>query len=675
VGSRPLSQEGIGAEVELRPTLVVRVAALDREPPYGLGSEALVHHGAMRHLSIDRGVAASLLAAIFLGSGCSSSGCGGGATPPPSGDPGALIRTSMAGQVGVLLDELPEALRDKEATALMAKPADFWVARARRQMRLTLYRLVFRPAFYDGKGQLPLPPVAGFTIALDPAGPSRIQFGGHDVIAVHYTYTSTLLSDPDSPEKAEPALAKPGGVWDEAFVLPIDPELLFQRTGYACMDEDEFPPNSVDGENADTFYDDSCTVAPPDCHVTLPMVTEDCQAALDAHVGKIEAAVHFERLAWDEALAREVRIGEVTHADSADLAVIGDGLDNHRIIYRYIPADSCAIVEGCVGGTGWRRLLQFDASVENLGGKALDIGDVDYFIAGYGTTLGDHHIYEYSACHNHYHFSHYGDFDFGSGAEQPAEKRAFCLQSTSRYSNNESSPLVNPYASCAYQGMQAGWGDDYIAGLDCQWIDVTAVDTSKGPVTEPLTFVSNPDQFLCEGTPILDAEGHPTFVPTSFKTAKGEPVDRPACTFAPSWDMNNTETREVTLPSTGGLTTAPCTRGQIGPLRDCGFIEQKDAASILSCKPGEKMNLACSIADTAAPAVLRVCERSSVLGTGVACTYRDALANQTILDKATVSLTCPSARDGQEPGGLIALYAAPVLPEDKPQPIACVVAP
>lgn len=34
--------------------------------------------------------------------------------------------------------------------------------------------------------------------------------------------------------------------------------------------------------------------------------------------------------------------------------------------------------EGCVSGTGWRRLLQFDASVHNLGAQALGIGDLDY---------------------------------------------------------------------------------------------------------------------------------------------------------------------------------------------------------------------------------------------------------------------------------------------------------
>ncbi|MFT3774246.1 MAG: lysyl oxidase family protein [Minicystis sp.] len=615
----------------------------------------------------------SLATSIALGSLFAAS-CSSSAPVQPEKDPGALIKTTMTSQVGVLLDELPADMRDRAATSLLAQPSSYWEARAQSQISLTLYRLVFRQYYYDDKQQLPLPPRQAWKITLDGKGPQRTMIDGHDVVAVGYTYTSTLLSDVDSPAKAEPALAKAGGTWDEPFFLPVDPELIFQRTGYACMDESEFPPNSVDGENVATFYDQDCTVAPPDCHVTKPYPAEDCTYAVKAHIGHVDTKVHFERLAWDATAADAARVEQVTHPEGADLAVIGEGLDNNRLIYRYIPADSCAIAEGCVGGPGWRRLLQFDASVKNLGGKALDIGDVDYFISGAGTTLGDHHIYEFSQCHMHYHFTHYGKFTYGTGSEQTGQKKAFCLQSTSRYANNESSPLTNPYGSCSYQGIEAGWGDDYGAGLDCQWIDVTAVNTAAGPVTQPLKFVSNPDQFLCEGTPVLDAAGHPTFEPTDFKTMMGETVDRPVCDFVKDWNANNTESRDVTVPPTGGFVTAPCTRGQVGPLRDCGFTEQITPGDLIICTPGAAVELDCSIADATVPQVLRVCERSAALGTGVACTYRDALANTIVTGASTkVSLTCPAARDSVETGGLVALYTQPVLDGDKAQKVTCTV--
>ena len=83
-------------------------------------------------------------------------------------------------------------------------------------------------------------------------------------------------------------------------------------------------------------------------------------------------------------------------------------------------------------------------------------------------------MFEYSTCHQHYHFSHYGKFSLGFGNQHFVSKRAFCLESTSRYANNETTPLTHPY-SCHFQGIEAGWGDDYIAGIDCQWIDVSSV--------------------------------------------------------------------------------------------------------------------------------------------------------------------------------------------------------
>lgn len=80
------------------------------------------------------------------------------------------------------------------------------------------------------------------------------------------------------------------------------------------------------------------------------------------------------------------------------------------------------------------------------------------------------------------------------------DKRAFCVESTQRYFNSESSPLVHPY-SCHNQGVAAGWGDDYIAGIECQWIDITDEAIPPGGKSLPLTFEVNPEMFMCEGTP------------------------------------------------------------------------------------------------------------------------------------------------------------------------------
>jgi hypothetical protein len=362
-------------------------------------------------------------------------------------------------------------------------------------------------------------------------------------------------------------------------------------------------------------------------------------------------------------------VGPITNLTGADLQVEEAEFRPHRVVYKYIPPDSCALAERCVGGPGWRRLLQFSTADRNTGGKNLEIGLVDYFIDGGGTPLSDHHIFEYSACHHHYHFTHYGEFSFG-GDEATTVKRGFCLQSTGRFSNNEVSPLHNPYGDCHFQGIAAGWVDQYKIGLDCQWIDVTAVDTSQGPVTRSLRFTSNPDGFLCEGTPVLDAQGNPVFEPTEFRTDAGETVDRPGCNFAAEWSANNTAMYDVTLPPDGeSSVTAPCLTGRLGPLRNCGFATPADP---MSCAPGSSVSLRCTIAAGAAPQVTRVCEWSAVLGIGIPCTYEASLVTATVGEEGTdVRFACPPARSATEPGGSYAVFTAPVFEEDALAPVSC----
>ena len=612
---------------------------------------------------------ATLLGALALGAVRLASAA---APDPTANDPGALVLVTATARVGVMADEIPRSLRPRAEANLKARPSAFWEALARRQLSATLYRLVFRPFYYPprlSKGQLPMPPAETWQITVSPVRNLRID--GHTLIGVQYEFQAVLVTDRHSPALADPALGRISGRRFETFVLPADPELVLQRTGYACMNESEFPPNSVDEENALTFYDDTCGVEKPgalSCHLSPPLPTESCVAALKRHVGSVTVRLTFERLAWDPALASRHRVGQVTTAAAADLAAVPDGLLDNRLEYRYITADSCAIAEACVGGPGWRRLLKFTASVKNVGGQPLHIGAVDFSIRGEDTPNQQHHLFEYSACHNHYHFTHYGSFAYGP---RPGDKRAFCLQTTQRYFNNETTALTSPYFACTVQGISPGWGDDYTAGLECQWIDVTDVDTSAGPVRQPLSFAANPDQFLCEGQPILDALGNPTYVSTPFTTAEGEPVDRFACAFTPRWDANNFAALPVTLPRDGGMVTSPCARSQLGPRRDCGFARQP---LIPTCTAGQPVRLECAVPPPAPMQVVRICETSAVLGTGVACTSRNALANAVAAGNGTkveLAFTCPKPRDAREPGGQYSIYTAAVLDGEAPATPTC----
>src|SRR4051812_33594472 len=77
------------------------------------------------------------------------SGTGGSAgeagTPDAGTEPGALVHITYTGTVGVLLDEIPAGIRERVATSILAKPDEYWVAKAKRQLALSSYRLNFRP--------------------------------------------------------------------------------------------------------------------------------------------------------------------------------------------------------------------------------------------------------------------------------------------------------------------------------------------------------------------------------------------------------------------------------------------------------------------------------------------------------------------------------------------------
>src|SRR5207237_7965656 len=45
-----------------------------------------------------------------------------------------------------------------------------------------------------------------------------------------------------------------------------------------------------------------------------------------------------------------------------------------EIVDRFFDSSSCEIIEGSVGGTGYRRLLRFDTAIINAGGGDLVVG-------------------------------------------------------------------------------------------------------------------------------------------------------------------------------------------------------------------------------------------------------------------------------------------------------------
>jgi hypothetical protein len=184
-------------------------------------------------------------------------------------------------------------------------------------------------------------------------------------------------------------------------------------------------------------------------------------------------------------------------------------------------------------------------------------------------------------------------------------------------------------------------------------VGVELVDDTRRP--HDLVFDNNPDAFLCEGTPVLDASGQLIFDPTPSTDAAGDVVSRLRCAMPPTWHDDNVGSIAVSSPG-GSFVTEPCKLGQIGPNRNCDFTAQR---TLHACTPGQPVTLTCTSSGPAQ--ALRVCEESAALGAGVACTLADAATNTVIDGTVQIGFACPAVRDQPGAGGY-ALYTATVVP-------------
>ena len=138
-----------------------------------------------------------------------------------------------------------------------------------------------------------------------------------------------------------------------------------------------------------------------------------------------------------------------------------------EIVDRLFDDGTCAIQEGAVGGTGYRRLLRFDTVVMNGGDGDLIVGDRSDPNNPYAA------FFVFAPCHGHYHirdFSVYELLNTDRTLVVAGHKQGFCFEDSFKYDGGKS----NGY-TCANQGITSGWGDWYYKQLTGQWIDITGV--------------------------------------------------------------------------------------------------------------------------------------------------------------------------------------------------------
>lgn len=121
-------------------------------------------------------------------------------------------------------------------------------------------------------------------------------------------------------------------------------------------------------------------------------------------------------------------------------------------------AANCDVDEGCVTGYGNRYVISFTSKVNN-------IGTLDYLIGDPGSNPT---MFNVVNCHGHAHYEGYGDYRLydAAGHLVPAgHKNGFCVMDLCGFGQY----------NCGMMGISAGCYDEYGAGTQCQWIDITDV--------------------------------------------------------------------------------------------------------------------------------------------------------------------------------------------------------
>jgi hypothetical protein len=128
----------------------------------------------------------------------------------------------------------------------------------------------------------------------------------------------------------------------------------------------------------------------------------------------------------------------------------------------FFQRSECPVVEGCVLGSGPRRLLRFDLVIQNR-------GDADAVV---GPPVGP--AFQPATCHLHPHYLDFARFTLrhlDGGSALAATKMGGCFRDDEQLDGGRAGLRY----SCDDQGLGAGYADVYARDLDCQWLDVTGL--------------------------------------------------------------------------------------------------------------------------------------------------------------------------------------------------------
>lgn len=171
--------------------------------------------------------------------------------------------------------------------------------------------------------------------------------------------------------------------------------------------------------------------------------------------------------------------GDPNCPDGPDLIIVQQTIANSLQVAT-INASNCHVVEGCLTGYGQRTIIRFTTHIKNIGNQ-------DYYI---GAPSANNPQFSWGNCHGHWHHEGYAEYllyDQNNNAIPIGFKNGFCVIDL------ECSGGGSAQYGCSNMGISAGCGDIYGSGLDCQWIDVTDVDTGAYTLVVRTNWAQLPD--------------------------------------------------------------------------------------------------------------------------------------------------------------------------------------
>ncbi len=170
-----------------------------------------------------------------------------------------------------------------------------------------------------------------------------------------------------------------------------------------------------------------------------------------------------------------------TNCTGPDLTVVESEITNSLYFdTETAAANDCRVDEGCLNGYGLRDVLRFTTWIKNIGAQ-------DYYI---GVPSLSNPQFSNNNCHGHWHYEGYAFYALydNLGNQIPiGYKNGFCVLDL------ECSGGGSAQYGCGDMGITSGCGDIYSAGLDCQFVDLTDVDTGFYQLVVRVNWDHSPD--------------------------------------------------------------------------------------------------------------------------------------------------------------------------------------